>query len=270
MPDVPASMSWKQQRMLLKFFVPSIRQHPDWPVIISEGDSWFSFPIHANTIDFLDEMAGRRISLLRLEASGDRALRMIAGRQKARLANYLGRFPVQALLFSGGGNDIVGADLLPLLRQFEPGMSWRDCLNPDTTDLRFASLRSAYLDLIHLRNENRPECRIYIHGYDWAIPSGRGATLWGIRVGPWMKPHMEAKGITDPADQRKIIRSLLERFAAMQDDLAREHDNVVIVPTQGSLTETEWNDELHPGRKGFETIAGKFRAELRQQFPGTW
>lgn len=179
--DAPSSMSWKQKRQLLKFFDPSIKHHPDWPVIISEGDSWFSFPIHANTVDFLDEMAKRKISLLRLEASGDEALRIIGGKQKMQLAKYLKRYPVNALLFSGGGNDIVGADLLPLLDQRQSGMTWRDCINDTTTTARFDRLRSAYLDLVHLRDENRADCRIYVHGYDWATPSGKGAKLWGIK-----------------------------------------------------------------------------------------
>jgi hypothetical protein len=45
---------------------------------------------------------------------------------------------------------------------------------------------------------------------------------------------------------------------------------VVIVPTQGTLAESEWNDELHPSRRGFEKIAAKFRTELKKQFPGTF
>lgn len=264
------SLSWVQQRKLLKFFVPSIRQHPDWPVIISEGDSWFSFPIHANIIDFLDEVSSRRISLLRLEANGDKALRIIGGRQKARLADYLRRYPVNALLFSGGGNDIVGADLLPLLNQCEPGMTWEECLNPVTTAARLDLLRSAYLDLIHLRNEYRPSCRLYIHGYDWAIPSGKSSRLWGIKVGPWMRPRLESKGITDPAHQRSIIRSLLERFGHMQWELVKDHEDVVLVPTQGTIDEDDWIDEIHPTRDGFERIAEKFRVELRKQFPATF
>src|SRR5205823_3573043 len=107
---------------------------PDWPVIISEGDSWFSFPIHANTIDVLDEkMAKRKISLLRLEKDGEKALRIVGGSQKAKLAGFLKRYPVNALLFSGGGNDVVGQDLLPLLNQKQPGMTWKDCINEMTT-----------------------------------------------------------------------------------------------------------------------------------------
>jgi hypothetical protein len=270
MAESSDTMTLKMQRQLLKFFEPSIRQHPDWPVILSEGDSWFSFPIHANTVDHLDEMAKRKISLLRLEESGDKALRIIGGPQKAKLAGYLKRYPVNALLFSGGGNDVVGSDLLSLLTQRQPGMSWRDCINETTASARFDRLRSAYVDLVHLRNENRPDCKIYIHGYDWAIPSGRGAVMWRIKVGPWMKPFLLQKGITDPADQRAIIRELLRRFNEMLDGIAADNPDVVRVETLGTLAESDWNDELHPTRKGFQKIAEKFREKLKEQFPGTF
>jgi hypothetical protein len=138
------NLDWKQKRRLLKFFEPSIKQHPDWPVIITEGDSWLSFPIHANTIDFLDEWADRKISLLRFESSGDEALRIIGGKQKAKLAKYLERYPVDALIFSGGGNDVVGSDLLSLLNKKTAGMTWRDCINETTTAARIDRLKSAY------------------------------------------------------------------------------------------------------------------------------
>lgn len=267
---MPNALDLDQKRMLLKFFVPSLRDHPDWPVIISEGDSWFSFPIHLNIVDFLDRMANRRISLLRLEKSGDRALRIIGGKQKIKLARYLGRYPVDALLFSGGGNDVVGQDLLPLLNQREPGMSWEDCINDTTAGARIELLRSVYLDLIHLRDENRPECRIYLHGYDYAIPSGRGARMWGIKVGPWMRPNLERKGIDDPADQEKIVRWLVDRFNEMIAEVAAGAQNIVFVRTRNTLSEDEWNDELHPTRAGFEKLAEKFRVQLAKQFPATF
>jgi len=259
-----------QKRKLLKFFVPSIKAHPNWPVIISEGDSWFSFPEHDNTIDHLDEFADRKISLLRLEASGDRALRIIGGKQKMRLAKYLRRFGVQALLFSGGGNDIVGADLLPLLNQHQEGMSWQGCINEETTRARFERLRSAYLDLVHLRNENQPDCKIYLHSYDRAIPSGEFVRAWGFKIGPWMKNNLEFKGIMDPGDQRRIIHELLRRFDEMIRRLAVDHANVIHVQTMGTLSENEWNDELHPTAGGFRKIAEKFRSELKKQFPATF
>lgn len=262
-------LTQRQKRKLLKFFEPSIKQHPDWPVIVSEGDSWFSFPIHFNVIDHLDEMARHRFSLLRLEEDGETALRIVGGRQKAQLAAYLKRYPVNALLFSGGGNDIVGQDLLPLLKQRQPGMSWRECINDETTGARFDRIRSAYLDIIHLRDENRPGCKIYLHGYDFAIPSGKGAVMWGIKAGPWMKPYLEAKGIKVAEDQRKIIHHLITLFGEMLAGVAQKPD-IVLVDTPNTLTDQEWNDELHPTRKGFEKIAAKFREELNKQFPATF
>lgn len=262
-------LTWKQKRLLLKFFVPSIKAHKDWPVIISEGDSWFSFPIHPNIIDNLDEMANRKISLLRLEKNGDKALRIIGGKQKDKLAKYLKRFPVNALLFSGGGNDIVGEDLRGLLKEKKPGMNWEDCIHKTAAKCRIEGIRGAYLELIQLRNENRPDCQIYVHTYDLAIPSGRGIKVWKIKIGPWMKPYLEERNIKDEDDQRRIIHWLLARFREMILEVA-EQPNVVLVDTQGTLTENEWNDEIHPTRPGFKKIATKFREQLKVQFPTTF
>jgi len=256
--------------MLLKFFVPSIKNHPDWPVIISEGDSWFSFPLHANTIDHLDEMANRKISLLRLEKSGDELLTIFGGKQKAKLRRYLSRYPVEALLFSGGGNDIVGTDLPPLLKTKKPGMGWEDCIEKDRALRRIVQLQLAYLDLIDMRDDHRPGCVIYVHGYDYAIPNGRPAKILGLKAGPWLKPHLDEKGITDLKDARRIIRWLIDRFNEMLADLAQNHSQLIHVKTRRTLSDDEWNDELHPSRDGFEQIAEKFRAKLKKQFPATF
>ena len=264
------TLSHEQERMLLKFFVPSIKNHPTWPVIISEGDSWFSFPIHANTIDHLDKMAKFKISLLRLEKNGDELLTIFGGKQKAKLRRYLSRYPVQALLFSGGGNDIVGADLPPLLKKKLPGMNWEDSIEKTRAMRRIDQLRLAYLDLIDLRDDHRPGCRIYVHGYDYAIPNGKPAKVLGIKAGPWLKPHFDDKDIKNLQDARRIIRWLINRFNEMLADLASNHANFVHVKTRNTLSEKEWNDELHPSRAGFKQIAEKFRAQLKKQFPGTF
>jgi len=264
------TLSHRQQRMLLKFFVPSIKDHPNWPVIISEGDSWFSFPIHANTIDHLDEMANQKISLLRLEKNGDELLTIFGGKQKTKLRRYLTRYPVEALLFSGGGNDIVGTDLLSLLNTKQPGMSWEDCIDKTRALRRIEQLKLAYLDLIDIRDDCRPTCIIYVHGYDYAVPNGKPAKVLGIKAGPWMKPHFDAKGITDLKDSRRIVRWLINRFNEMLADLAQSNPKFVHVKTRNTLNESEWNDELHPSRDGFEQIAEKFRSKLEKQFPGTF
>lgn len=263
-------LNHKQKRKLLQFFVPSIRDHPDWPVIISEGDSWFSFPLHKNTVDFLDDIARRKISLLRLEKNGDEALRIVGGKQKKKLRTYLKRYPVDALLFSGGGNEIVGDELIDLLFQKTSGMDWEDCIDKDAVRDRMAAIRGAYRTLIALRDEVLPDCRFYMHGYDYAIPDGRPVRMWGFKRGPWMKPSFDEKGISDPRDARRIIRWLIDRFNEMLAGLESDHAKVVLVRTRRTLQDSEWNDELHPSRAGFMKVARKFQARLKDQFPATF
>lgn len=261
----------KQKRYLLKFFEESRDRHPDWPVIFSEGDSWFSFPIHANIVDHLDEMAGRKLSLMRLEKSGDKALTMIHGRQKAKLATYMERYQPQALLFSGGGNDVVGADLRPLLRTWQPGMDWRRCIHDGQLGLRMMQLEAAYRELALIRDEAAPKCRIYTHGYDYAVPDGRKARLWGISVGPWMKKYFEEKKIRDADVQKRIIRFLIDEFGRTLLRVGQASSRFTIVRTRRILEHpADWNDELHPSRDGFERIAESFRAKLKVQFPRTF
>jgi hypothetical protein len=265
------NLTHRQERMLLKFFVPSIKQNPTWPVIISEGDSWFSFPLHANTIDWLDAMAASKISLLRLEKSGDGLLEIFNSKQKEKLRKYLKRYPVEALLFSGGGNDIAGKDLLPLLKDKKPGMGWEDCIHKGRVKRRLDQLKLAYLDLVDIRNDYRKSCVIYVHGYDYAIPDGKKANVIpGISAGPWLKPHFDAKGITNLQDSTKIIRWLIDRFNDMLIDLAKKNSDFIHIQTRKTLTKNEWNDELHPSRIGFEKVAKKFRFQLKKQFPGTF
>ena len=74
-------------------FDRSIRENPNWPVVVSQGDSWFSYPHEKNVVDFLDEpLSGRDApnkkgkdasqrdwSLLRLERMQDEILGVMTG-----------------------------------------------------------------------------------------------------------------------------------------------------------------------------------------------
>ncbi len=215
-------------------------------------------------------MANFKISLLRLEKNGDELLEIFGSKQRTKLRRYLTRYPVEALLFSGGGNDIVGSDLEPLLKTKLPGMTWEDCIDKPRALRRIEQLRFAYLDLIDIRDDCRPTCIIYVHGYDYAVPNGKPAKILGFKVGPWMKPQFDAKGITDLTDARRIVRWLINHFNEMLADLAQNNLNFVHIKTRNTLNENEWNDELHPSRDGFEQIAEKFRSKLEKQFPGTF
>lgn len=261
----------QQKRLLIKYFHKSIKDHPDWPVLISEGDSWFSYPLRPNIINVLDTRAQRRISLLRLERSGEELLTILSGKQKDKLRRQLKRYPVQALLLSGGGNDIVGPNLLPLLREKEPpSRSWEWCINKVRVKRRLRQLELAYQELIDIRDDVNRNCVIYTHGYDHAIPTGKGVKIGPIRRGPWLKPNLDRRKITDPGDQRKVIRWLIDRFNEMHIRLAAANPKVVFVDCRGTLGNNDWHNEMHPNAVGFRAVAARFAAKLDGQFPGVF
>ena len=100
-------------------FHESIRKFPERLVVISEGDSWFSYPLNANLADFVEMMGP--LTMFRLEKNGDEACKMLDPRrsQFQKLDRYLKyyRKHLQLLIFSGGGNDILDANLPPLLNK---------------------------------------------------------------------------------------------------------------------------------------------------------
>jgi hypothetical protein len=260
-----AEIPWVQQRQLLQFFTESMRNHPGYPVVISEGDSWFSFPVHANIIDHLDEMVGRRMSLLRLERSGDEVMAMTSDGKLATLRGYLQRYKPHALLFSGGGNDIVGPELLKFIARRGAAFDLDAALNTPALTRRFADIRNAYARLIAMRDQAAPNCLILTHGYGHAIPSGRKAKLWGISAGPWIKPFLESQGYTTKKEQQAILDALLARFNAIVDTFVGA--TVVKCDVASVIQDNEWNDELHPSRKGFEDAAQVFHVTLKRMLP---
>ncbi|PCJ54096.1 MAG: hypothetical protein COA73_14670 [Candidatus Hydrogenedentota bacterium] len=131
-----------------------LKRFPKRPVIISEGDSWFAYPTRffggikrSNVIDHIER--ARRFNLLRLERNGDEAMSMITGSQQHTLSRFLKEFSdrLDILLFSGGGNDLVGPwDLELFLNQKLPGMSWHECIRHDRFDRKLAMIKLGYLE----------------------------------------------------------------------------------------------------------------------------
>ncbi len=264
MPDPTVA----QQRRLIQFFVQSIRNFPQFPVVISEGDSWYSFPIHANIIDHLDVLTSRRMSLLRIEDPGDELLAMTSGAQRRLLRQLLSTYPVDILLFSGGGNDVVGEELLDFLVDQPAGGTWRDALNLPLLDRIFRQIEDAYVSLIHLRDTYRPGCVIITHGYDYLVPTGKQAHfLPFVDVGPWIKRYLEMRKITDPQEQQDVVIYLIDRFNEILQRLAGAHGKFVALDNRRLLSSNEWNDEIHPTRSGFLKLAQRFHNAMRTAFP---
>ncbi|NJK90349.1 MAG: hypothetical protein HC904_00060 [Blastochloris sp.] len=122
--------------------------------------------------------------------------------------------------------------------------------------LELKRIEEAYIKFIRAIsrvNENLP---VIAHGYDYVIPSSVGPSIAGFKImGPWLKPVMEARGIRDAALQREIARILIDEFNDMLASLQRDCPKFYHLNLRGTLEDGDWNDEIHPNRKGFEKLA---------------
>ncbi len=188
------------------------KDHPSWPVVHSEGDSWFSY---ANVIGKLDQVGGsqRAWSLLRLEKAGDEIMTIMSGGQRSKLRKRLLRWKLDALLFSAGGNDIVGPDLLPLLRPFQWGMSPQDVVAFSRYERRVRQIQDCYRELLDMMSDAGQQAKVFANSYDYAIPSNKPVKLLGVKVaGPWMAPYFKQRSIPQ-AIQQEVIRFLIDAWS---------------------------------------------------------
>lgn len=260
----------------LKEFEGMLLTQKKLKTMISEGDSWFGYPAKgtllqhtgANIIDHVEKT--KRFNILRMESSGDEAGAIMSQGQRHTFQNVLtklrqkGKTP-DYILFSAGGNDIVGEyDMPHFLNDWQAGMTPKQCVREEWFGLRLEQIRCAYEELILFRNEYCKEAWIITHGYDNPIPTDKKSVLIpGVVVlDPWIKPYMDQKGIPAGAMQQEVIKIMIGRLNDMLDALAKKSQRMVKVETVGTLQAGDWRDEIHANTPGFKKIADKFIAAI--------
>jgi hypothetical protein len=244
--------------------------------LLAHGDSWFDYPLsgnnpglsHTDVTVQLGSMGNVNPYVLNISQWGDattaemswpRQQRMITALQDP--ANWFSSGEPDAILFSGGGNDIAGD-------QFCIFLDYATFSAAGLNAIRFQDalgmVESSYLDLFAFRDRYAPGVPIFGHCYDFPIPNG----VHPICAGPWLKPALDFCGY-DLTQGTAIVRQALVDFKNRLMTLSSNAANdFVLVDTQGSLQAADWANELHPYRQGFATIAGKFVDALRVRFPG--
>ncbi|GAC16947.1 hypothetical protein [Aliiglaciecola lipolytica] len=262
------------------------KKHPTRIGIITEGDSWFAYPkkwvllgADINVIHHIEKVVAKtdKVNMLRLACNGDEAVDMMSGQQKADLESVMQQTSeyVKLILFSGGGNDIVGKRDMPMiLNQYEEGFTAQDCIHAARFNRKMDAIMLAYDQLIDLRDEYIPDATIITHTYDLAKPSEDGAEFfWGlIKTKPWIYPYLIEKNIPEQL-HLPIVEILLGTLKTRLQALASqpEHlDKLVVVDTQGILrpgNKTDWLNEIHPTESGFKKIAKPIYTKMRELIP---
>lgn len=239
--------------------------------VFAEGDSWFDYPVlffGGGLIPRLEKKLG--VPILNLAKAGDEVRYMLGVKERKLLIEQFTKgCPAggswDAMLFSGGGNDIVDNPMALWIRDFNATLPPAALIHQGRFDAALALVRGGYEDLIGLRDSLSPQTRLFFHGYDFAIPDGRGVCF----MGPWLKPTFDLRGFPTLASRFAVTKILLQQFAAMLQSLESSHARVAFINGQGTLAPqpSSWDNELHPEKAGFNAFATLFHQALKATFP---
>lgn len=262
---------------------------PRLGVLIAEGDSWFDYPF----FDVLGCLEARGYEIESAAHKGDTLEDMAhEPSQVERLARAFEKVEQRgvkpfAILLSGGGNDIAGAEFALLLNHTRSGLPRLNATIADgIIDERLRTAMASLIGVVTRLAESHfgERVRVVVHGYDRPIPDGRGymGGAW-ILPGPWLAPGFRRKGYVAGSrkDERAVLRAnavvvgdLIDRYNAMLARLVRDLAaeglrHVRYVDLRGTLSpglpsayRADWNDELHPTRAGFDKVTERIASAI--------
>lgn len=222
----------------------------DGPILVSEGDSWFQYPIILD--DTIDQLFDKGFAIRSLDAAGDTLENMIKEHEYIEVIRETG---ASIFLFSAGGNDALGGgNLRAHLRDFDPALTPASHVLPSFEKLLDHAL--AMYERVLREVEAEPGVVTICHGYDYVIPN----------AGKWLGKPMISRGINDAAMQRAIAAHMIDRFNERLRRLAAQFGNRVIhVDARGAVGNTlaAWHDELHPKNPGYGRVADRFEQAIK-------
>jgi lysophospholipase L1-like esterase len=248
-------------------------------VLVAEGDSWFDYPFHdvlgilEDRHNFRVESVAHKGDTLEEMAYDDNQLDSLE-RKMQHLQNDA-RVP-RAILLSGGGNDIAGDEFAVLLNHRGSGLG---TLNGRIIDgiinerLRFAVL-SVIATVTRLSKLYfKRVTPVVMHGYGYPVPDGRGylGGAW-VLPGPWLDPGFRRKGYLSLVENAGVMVDLIDAFNSMLATIPKEKglEHVTYLDLRpilsnelaGRAYRKSWDNELHPTKAGFQSVADEFNKVL--------
>ena len=245
---------------------------PDYPLrFLAEGDSWFSFgswklSSYLNMLRFKVPTA-----IVTLAEPGALIVRMSTIAQNAELDHWLdanwGAFKWNAVLISGGGNDLIdaaGTIITPsaLTQPVKPADQYVSKVELDKV---LAAITASYQRIVALRDRPSSPCvgvPLITHDYDLSTPRNAPARFLVPMLGPWLYPAMVAAKI--PASEWNAVSDhLLGELGQCLISLESTLPNFHVARTQGTLrraaldttgVSNDWDNEIHPRPEGYRKV----------------
>lgn len=241
-------------------------QPGDTPTVLAIGDSWFWYPRNNLAIP-LHRILNRsqtHVVLVRGH-NGAEAVEYESGPIRKQIEWDLdkklgyGR-TIRAVFLSGGGNDFAGRDdMEAVLKENCSNISEESqCFRDGQPGQLFQTVQKALLSVVDLVQDKLPGIPVFVHGYDYAIPSGKGF----LGLGQWLQYPMDETKVSREI-QQAVVNDLIDTFAEMLEDAARKRPALHFVDNRQTLSANQWANELHPTPRGFNKLARVWEPSLK-------
>lgn len=232
-------------------------------LVFAEGDSWFDkfTAIGKPDTNLLANIKlPREVNVVDVAHIGDVSAQFISGHQRKQTKAMFDKVPFQAILYSGGGNDLKNL--------FSSQYDYSINPNP-AADLFIVDVITNVGKFIDLRdsakNNVTKNAPILLNGYDYIQPRQVSGSIVGNsidKVGPWLYPKMKTANLS-PEDMAKLVKSVVDKLNDSFAVLVKQRKNIYLIKTPGTLTKPKgtdeatdhWSDEIHPTKVGFTLLA---------------
>ncbi|MEA3277150.1 MAG: SGNH/GDSL hydrolase family protein [Pseudomonadota bacterium] len=252
---------------------------------LAEGDSWFTisgFPV----FNLLFELRfHKHTRIVNCGFPGDTIKNMsaIARNPNLRQALTSRNFTWDAILLSGGGNDLIDEADDIILAKNERGTVQTPadyCDQQKLGDL-MAEIQDGYQRIAALRDRPGNLSRhvpIVTHTYDYSTPRNSPARFFLATLGPWLfkaLKNQQVPGADWVAVADYLADQLAEAILALEKGSAKIK-NFHVVDTRGTLKRAEqgatsssndWQNEIHPNANGYEKLAKRIEKQLHKVLP---
>lgn len=254
--------------------------------LLAEGDSWFSLgSIPPKNLTFEMQFTESAV-ILNLAYPGDEVRKMFRrmfdyGDEFAGWMTMRSTYRWDAILLSGGGNDLIAAFPHLLKRSIagvdiDPDRPER-LIDPQALGKLQHYLTESCTGFVNVRDRpGSPNAGVpmFAHTYDYPTPNDAPARApLGIRLGgPWLFPHLHGRL---PAEVwQSVTDYLLDQVAEALLTLPAQLPQFHVVDTRGTLlrakpdatgASADWENEIHPTRAGYRKLAAKITAAVERE-----
>ena len=269
--------------------------NPDYPWhFLAEGDSWFTIAAIPSSNLLLELRLGRWTQILNLAYPGD-TLRnietLVSNKDLTRFLakrNFCSHF--DALLLSGGGNDLINGVGALIRKEPRPGddpAAAESYVDAPAYAALLLKVQEAFATIVSVRDSATSLSRgspAFVHTYDYATPRDAPARFVGAVAiaGPWLFKAFAGSGI-DISLQQRIADLLTDGLAdaLLALDSASAGGKALpafhVIDTRDTLVRAnptergnsnDWINEIHPNLGGYRKIAARLSAKINEVLLG--